>query len=103
MLLRNKIVILIAFVLVTIARNAVAQSVAPKIVDGTTAALGRYPYMVALRETKGRRYIFCAGTLISKCSHFLHQNKMFEVTGAHCSSVISNHFSLHSPQLRILF
>mmetsp|Transcript_9052 Transcript_9052/g.13902 ORF Transcript_9052/g.13902 Transcript_9052/m.13902 type:complete len:949 (-) Transcript_9052:79-2925(-) len=80
MLLWNKIIILIAFVLVTIARNAVAQSVAPKIVDGTTAAQGRYPYMVALRETKGRRYIFCAGTLITPD---------IVLTAAHCRQILA--------------
>lgn len=48
-----------------IARNAVAQSVTSKIIDGDLADQGRYPYMVALRQTKGRRFLICAGTLIA--------------------------------------
>eukprot|EP00547_Thalassionema_nitzschioides_P003168 CAMPEP_0194211888 /NCGR_PEP_ID=MMETSP0156-20130528/11295_1 /TAXON_ID=33649 /ORGANISM="Thalassionema nitzschioides, Strain L26-B" /LENGTH=899 /DNA_ID=CAMNT_0038939575 /DNA_START=94 /DNA_END=2790 /DNA_ORIENTATION=+ len=81
----EKTLFLVSFLFGMIARNVVGQTTytsnnaASKIIDGTNSDQGRYPYMVALRQTKGRRYVVCAGTLIAPD---------IVLTAAHCSQLV---------------
>jgi len=56
-------------------------SVTSRIIEGTDAPRGRYKYSVALRQTKGRRFQVCAGTLIAPD---------IVMTAAHCDQGVFN-------------
>jgi len=56
-------------------------SITSRIINGVDAPIDRYPYSVALRQTKGRRYQVCAGTLIAPD---------IIMTAAHCDQGVFN-------------